>query len=142
MLIIRISIIEGLVGIQPKEYLDRRFDYNLSSFWADPDSVMPGYGLTIKKFLKASTQSFSSREGYSFQYAWFFSISYEQIQRWSPETSEIYEPSETTTDPESWDGNFIRLLKVGRLYGSSKSMIARDAYYVCKPSHVLSEVNI
>jgi hypothetical protein len=73
------SIIEGLAGVGPKEYKDLRFDYSLSKFWADSDSIMPGYGLTMKKFLKASAQAFSSRDGYSFQYSWFFSISHEQI---------------------------------------------------------------
>jgi hypothetical protein len=95
---------------------------------------MPGYGLTMKKFLEASAQAFSSREGYSFQYSWFFSISHEQIQRCNLGTLKEYEPSISTQDPENWDLSWIRLLKVGKLYGSSKLMIARDAYYVCKHS--------
>lgn len=132
---IEYSIIEGLVGVRPKDYLDRRFDFNLSSFWADSDSIMPGYGLTMKKFLTASTQAFSSSEGYSFRYTWFFSISHEQIQRWSQGNPQTYEPDEPITDPELRDMSWIRLLKVGKLYGSSKSMIARDAYYVCNPKN-------
>jgi hypothetical protein len=47
----------------------------------------------------------------------------------------VYEPSKIKPDSERWDESYIRLLKVGRFYGSSKSMIARDAYYVCKTSH-------
>jgi len=129
------SIIEGLVGVRPKEYKDNKFDYNLSNVWADSDSIMPSYGHTIKKFLQASAQAFSSSEGYSFQYSWFFSISHEQIQRWSPVTLKDYQTSVTIQDPDNWDPSWIRLLKVGKLYGSSTSMIARDAYYVYIPQN-------
>jgi hypothetical protein len=120
------------VGVRPKEYIDGKFDYKLSNFWANADNLMPGNGLTVKNYLKASGQSFSSGEGYGFQYSWFVSISLEQLQNWSSGMPKVYVPKEPTVDQASWDGTWIHLLKIGKLYGSSKSMIAKDAYFVCK----------